>query len=153
MEVRTRLVEPCARDCRLEREAQLDVCAAQLATGEPIRRTQLMLHVIQVQLQLRQHEALFHLGRNTTQDWSNEEGRGTFFDPIEDQLEQQRRHRGTFRVVKPIPITQALGRARLRDQAAVTVTLDQVFDDRAGLGQHELAVRDHWRLAERVNRA
>src|SRR6185437_9370404 len=43
------------------------------------------------------------------------------------------------------------GCAGRRHQLAVTVAVGEVFDDRAGLGHGQLAVGDHWRLAQRMH--
>ncbi|MNT49263.1 hypothetical protein D3C72_1861030 [compost metagenome] len=53
--------------------------------------------------------------------------------------------------MQPVGPAQLLRRARRRDQAAIAVALDQVLDDGARFGDGVGAVRNHGRLAQRVD--
>jgi hypothetical protein len=55
--------------------------------------------------------------------------------------------------MQPIGIAQAFRRVRRRDQATIAVGAEDVFADRAGLGDGVAVVRDDGRFAERMNGA
>ena len=72
-------------------------------------------------------------------------------DAVEINLHQQLHHQRAFGVVNPIAAGLVLARAARRDETARAVALDQVLDDRARLREHEVAVLDDRRAAERMD--
>ena len=72
-------------------------------------------------------------------------------DAVEHELEKQRGHQRALGVVHPVAVPEPLRRAGRGHQTSLAVALDEVLEDRAGLGERDVAVRDHRRLSERVD--
>ncbi len=144
-------VEAGALGGGLERKTHLDVGGAELFTREPARLAELALHVVQVLLELRQHEGAQHVADDRLRDRLGEERHRRAPNAVEHQLHQQGRHGRTLGIVHPVEIAQALLGIGRRPQAALAVALDQVLQDRAGLRQHAALVLDHRRLAQRMH--
>ena len=100
---------------------------------------------------IRKREALLGLARDALGHGLDEERHRRFLDPVEDELEQQRRHGGAFRVVQPVPAAQGFIGAGGWPQASLSVGFLEVFQDGARLGHHAGAVGDHRRLAQWVD--
>ena len=110
------------------------------------------LPVIHVLLELR----IDQRGQRRVGDLAHQrpqQGRRALRHQREQQLQQQRRHRRAFGIVQPIGVAQPLRRVRRRDQAAIAIGADDVFADRAGLGDGVAIVGDDGRFAERMNGA
>ena len=150
-QLRPARIEASALRRGLDRKAHLDVGRAELAAGEPFALRQLGLHVVEVAFQVGLDHRLLDLGRNAARDRLGEERHRRGLDPVEHQLHQQRRHRRAFGEVQPVGEAQPLGRSRRRLEPTRAVALEQVFDDRARLGDRDVAVGDDRRLAERMH--
>ncbi len=70
---------------------------------------------------------------------------------VEHELHQQRRHRAAFGEVQPVDEAPVRFAVRRRAQAALAVGGKQVLDDGTRLGDCDVALADHRRLAERVH--
>src|SRR5258706_2854945 len=84
------------------------------------------------------------------------QGRARLLQPGDIEVEQQRQHRRTFRIMQPLVIGLVVGASRRRHHAGFTVSLavaaDEVIDDGAGLREPDVAIGDNRRLAERMHR-
>ena len=108
-----------------------------------------VVHVLlELRIDQRGQRRVGHLAHQRPQ-----QGRRALRHQREQQLQQQRRHRRAFGIVQPIGVAQPLRRVRRRDQAAIAIGADDVFADRAGLGDGVAIVGDDGRFAERVNGA
>src|SRR5262249_43975710 len=54
--------------------------------------------------------------------------------------------------MKPVEKWREIGMAGRRRQAAIAVFADDVFDDRAGFSQHQIAIDDDRRRSDRMQR-
>jgi hypothetical protein len=145
---------PIPRRARgLDGETHLDVGSRKILARKPFAAGEFALQVGKVAADLRQHQAFPNALCDRPRHRAHEERHRRLLDAVEDQLEQQRRHHGAFREVKPVNEADPLGRAGQRRQAARAVAVRQVFDDRPGLGKRHLAVGDHRRFSQRVNSA
>ena len=131
-------------------KTHLDVGGTEFAARKPGGGRQFGVPIGHVARHLRIDEGLLRLARYGAGDRADEE-RHARRHPLEDQFQQQDRHDGALGVVHPISVAQAFGRSRCGRHSVRAVSLDQVFDDRAGFGDGALAVDDHGRFAERMN--
>ena len=142
-----------ALDGGLEGEAHLDVGGGELLTGEPRALGEFGLEVVHVVVDLRLDEAGLGLGGEPLGDGPGEERHRGALEAVEDQLEQQGRHRGALGVMHPVAVAQRVGGAVGGFEAAVAMALDEVLEDGAGFGDHQALVADDRGLAERVHGA
>ncbi len=127
-----------AHPADLQHVEHLDVGAAEQVAQQVAAVRHRRRDIVQMLAHLRLEEAL-------------EPRRQAAGHPAE-QGHQQRHHRRALGVVQPLDVARPGGAAALRRQAPMTVSLDQVFDDGAGLGEGQLAVLDDRRLAEWMRR-
>ena len=144
------LLQPAARRGGFQRETHLDVRAGEFAAGEPFAFRKLGFPIVHVLLELRIDQRSQRRIADLAHQWAQQR-RCALGHQREQQLQQQRRHRGAFGIVQPIGVAQPLRRVRQRNQAPLAVGVDDVFADRAGLGDGIAVVGDDGRLAERVN--
>ena len=124
----------------------------EFVAGEPLALCQLAFPVIHVLLELR----IDQRGQRRVRDLAHQrpqQGRRALRHQREQQFQQQRRHRRAFGIVQPIGVAQPLRRVRRRDQAAIAIGADEVFADRAGLGDGVAVVGNDGRFAERMDGA
>ena len=138
------LLEPSARRGGFQRKAHLDVGGGELAAGEPFALAELTLPIVHMLLELR----IDQRGQRLVADLAHQrpqQGRRPPWHQREQQFQKQRRHRRALGVVQPIGVAQPLRRVRRRDQAAIAVGIDDVFGDRAGLGDGVAVIGDDGR--------
>nr|GEU28143.1 hypothetical protein [Tanacetum cinerariifolium] len=152
-QARARAVEAGAGGGRFQRKAHLDVGGGEVGAGKPRRLAQFRFQVVEVGGDLRFDVRALDLAGDAARDRFHKERRGAGFHPVEHQLHQQRRHGRAFGIVQEIrPAAPGL-RGSGRRQAAVAISVHQVFHDGAGLGHHHAVIDNHWRLAERMDGA
>ena len=145
-------VEPRPRCGCLERKTQLDVGRREFVAGEPAALLEFRLHEVEMPLDLRVDERREHTLRDALGDGFGEKRHRTIRNAVEHELQQQRRHRRTFRVVQPVGVAQSFRRSRRGRELSLAVAFDQILDDGAGFGERQRVVGDDRRLAERVYR-
>ena len=135
-----------------QRKAHLDVGGGELVAGEPFALAKLGFPKRHVLLELRIDQRGQRLVRDLAHQRAQQRRRALRHQR-EQQFQQQRRHRRAFGIMQPVGIAQPLRRARRRDQPAIAVGVDDVFDDRAGFRDGVAVVGDDGRFAERMHRA
>ena len=150
-ELRAACVQARSRRGCLERKAHLDVGGRERLSGKPLALVELCLEVIEVPRDLGLDIGALHAARDGPGDGPHQERHGPALDPVEDQLEQERRHRRALGVVHPIAVSSALRGAGRGREAPLAVALDQVLQDGAGFCQRQFAVGDHRRLPQGVD--
>ena len=122
----------------LHHERQLDVGSRESVVHEPVGAVQRLVHVSQVPIQfivdsrLQRLAAIGQAGGVHTQ--------------------HQRQHGAALGVVQPLQVLLVRGAARLRQQATVAVPAQHVVDNGPGFDHGGVAIAQHRRLPQRVNR-
>ncbi len=143
------LVEANAGRHRFQRKAHHDVGGREIAAGKPAAiLPQCIGAVFQMHLQLRVGYGLLRLGGDLGHQ-RPQQSRHAFRHAQEHEFQQQKRHGRALGVMQPVGIGAARRiRARRRQAMARVIGIEQVFDDRAGLGIDMAVILDHRRLAE-----
>src|SRR5205085_106139 len=61
------------------------------------------------------------------------------------------RHEAAFSEVQPVQVTRVPRIGRCNNEAVGAITMNDVVDDRAGLGENNIAIAYHGRFAERMD--
>ena len=75
---------------------------------------------------------------------------GRQVEPAQDHVAAHVRLQVAVREVEPVEVLRKVGVGRRQREAATAVLRDDVVDDRSRFGQHQIAVGDHRRSAQRV---
>jgi hypothetical protein len=123
-------------------KTHLDVRSRESIAREPVPPGELAFHEPEVQGDLRPDVRTSHLACDRSRDGPCEERHRPVCDPIEDQLDEERRHGRAFRVVQPVRVPEPLIGIARRREAPGPVSVHQILDDRARFGEGPRAVRD-----------
>ena len=145
------------RQCRFDRKAHLEVGNGDGLAGKPAVGLQVRFDERQRRGDVRVDELGLHVGTQGLGDGSHEEGHRLCGNGHEHQLHHQPVHQRPFGMVHPeaaLAVFSAAafglepGQFALR---ALSVGVDQVFQDRARFGNRLASIRDDGRLAQRVH--
>src|SRR5439155_5133860 len=105
-------VQPGTRRRCLQRKAHLDIGGGEEITGKPWGLAQLRVQIIEMLPDLRFNERALGAACDGASDRPDQQGHRSFFDAVEYQLQQQRRHRRALGVMQPVGVAQLVGQSR-----------------------------------------
>jgi hypothetical protein len=121
----------------LDGERQLNVGAGQFVANEIVSSCELAVQKAEVPLHFTFNARLQRCS--------------AIAKPACVELEHERQHGRTFRVVQKLQITIVVTRVRRGCKPAVSILAHQIFNDSAGLEDHFITIPNHGRLSQRMN--
>src|ERR1700730_17906313 len=146
------LLEAATRCGGFQRKTHLDVGGGEILAGEPRALAEFAFPERHVLLELRIDQRAQRLIGDFPHQ-RTQQRRGALRHQGEPKFQEQRRHRRALRIMQPVGVTQPLRGVGRRDQSAVAIGTEEIFDDRARLRDGVAVVGDDRRFAERMDRA